>query len=215
MKSSVEKETTTEVEAIAIAKKAVREVTILEKRVADEAAMKAIEEEKIKKDKEVIDNDASPMDIEIHGSSLEIPLTRSYPLVDELGLGLHTPYKPNKVENFKRFKFDEAIDRIVQQQTQKILFIGGNPLSVVTETLVIEDVSKDPLSIAHPSTTFIVEIEKNLKNLFCQNEEKDIRIRELEQQLRHTNKDKEILMEFNVGTLRGGGVNQYEHIYYF
>jgi hypothetical protein len=39
-------------------------------------------------------------------------------------------------------------------------------------------------------------MEKNLKNLFCQNEEKDARIRELEEQLKHAKKDEGGLREF-------------------
>jgi hypothetical protein len=40
-------------------------------------------------------------------------------------------------------------------------------------------------------TAFTVAMEQNLKNLFCLNEEKDARIKELEEQLRHAKKDKE------------------------
>jgi hypothetical protein len=39
-------------------------------------------------------------------------------------------------------------------------------------------------------------IEQNLKDLVYQNEEKDDRIRELEEQLRHAKKDKGSLREF-------------------
>jgi hypothetical protein len=52
------------------------------------------------------------------------------------------------VANLKTFWFDKASDRIVQQQTKKLLVTRKAPLSVVTETMVTEDVRKDPISIA-------------------------------------------------------------------
>jgi hypothetical protein len=84
----------------------------------------------------------------------------------------------------------------VQQQIRKVPVTGGNPLSVLTETMVEEDVSKYPLSIASTGTSFTTTMEWNLKNLFHQNEEKDARIRELEEQLRHAKKDEGSLREF-------------------
>jgi hypothetical protein len=81
------------------------------------------------------------MDTDIPGSSTKVPLTNGHLPVRELGLGLHTPYKPNKVENLKKFRFDKATNRIVQQ-TRKLPVTGGNPLSVVTKTLVTKDIKK-------------------------------------------------------------------------
>jgi hypothetical protein len=69
-------------------------------------------------------------------------------------LGLRTPYKPSKVANLKKFKYDKATGRIVQQQVRKVPVTGGNPLAVLTETIVMEDASQDPLSIASIGTSF-------------------------------------------------------------
>jgi tryptophan synthase alpha subunit len=89
------------------------------------------------------------------------------------------------VVNFKKFIFDKAIGRIVQQQTRKVPVTGGNPFSVITETMVTKDVIKIPAFHSIVGTAFIVATEQNLKNLFHLNEEKDARIRELEEQLRN------------------------------
>jgi hypothetical protein len=76
---------------------------------------------------------------------------------------------------------------------RKVPVTEVNPLSILTETTVVEEISKDPLSIASTDTAFTTTMEWNLKNLFLQNEEKDARIRELEEQLRHAKKDEGIL----------------------
>jgi hypothetical protein len=54
----------------------------------------------------------------------------------------------------------------MQQQVRKVLVTGGNPLFVVTETPVIENVSDDPLSIASAGHPFTTMMEHNLKNLY-------------------------------------------------
>jgi hypothetical protein len=74
---------------------------------------------KKKKDEEALNNDASPMDTDILETSTKFPLTSGHLQVSEMELGLHTPYKPNKVVNLKKFRFDKATGRIVQQQTRK------------------------------------------------------------------------------------------------
>ena len=62
----------------------------------------------------------------------------------------------------KGFIFDKATGRIVQQQTRKIPVIGGNPLPIVIDTSIIEDVRKDSLSIASSDVAFTMETEQNL-----------------------------------------------------
>jgi hypothetical protein len=119
------------------------------------------------------------MSVGIHLTSCHIP-------VGEFILELHTPYKPNKVANLKRFRFDKATDVIVKQHYGKLYVTRGNPLSFITETLVTKDVNKYPLSIESFGTTFTMEMKIILKNFLSQNEEKDVRIKESEEQLRHT-----------------------------
>jgi predicted RNase H-like nuclease (RuvC/YqgF family) len=73
----------------------------------------------------------------------------------------------------------------------------GNPLLVVIETLVTEDVQKEPFSIASTNTAFTLVMEQSLKDMVRQNKEMDDRIRDLEEQIRHRKKDKGSLIEFN------------------
>jgi hypothetical protein len=72
-----------------------------------------------KKDEEALNNDASPMETNISGSLEDIPLTGDYFLVDEILLGLHTPYRIIKVVNLKKFRFEKSTGKIVQQQNQE------------------------------------------------------------------------------------------------
>jgi hypothetical protein len=94
-------------------------------------------------------------------------------------------------------------------------------LSFVTENQITEDVSEDLLSISSSSTTFIVATEKNLKNMFHQNEEKYARIRELEEQLRHAKKNEGGLKEFKscvekaMTYLEETAIDMYAHIHVF
>jgi hypothetical protein len=63
---------------------------------------------------------------------------------------------------------------------------------------VNEDVRKYPLSIAYVGIAFTMATERNLKNLFYLNKEKDARIRDLEEQLLHAKKYEVGLKEFNL-----------------
>jgi hypothetical protein len=103
---------------------------------------------------------------------------------------------PIKVENSKRFRFNKATGRIVQQQNMKLLVTRGNSLSVVIETPLLEDVNKYPLSITSIDTTFTMETYQTLNNFLCQNEEKNARIEELEEQLNYSKKEKASQREF-------------------
>jgi hypothetical protein len=55
------------------------------------------------------------MDTDIPDTSKKNPLTNGSLQVGKMELGIHTPYKPNKVENLKKFKFKKSTSRIVQQ----------------------------------------------------------------------------------------------------
>jgi len=92
-------------------------------------------------------------------------------------------------------------------------------LSVITENTIAKYIRKDSLCITSVDTAFIVATEQNLKNLFCQYEEKDARIRELEEQFRHAKKDEGGLREFkacveNVSTkLEETTTDMYAHLH--
>jgi hypothetical protein len=100
-------------------------------------------------------------------------------------------------------------------------FIGGNPLAVLTKTIIKEDGSQDPLSIASVGTSFTTTIERNLKIAFHQNQEKDNRIIELEEQLKHEKKEEGIMREFkawikNVRTMLEEDImDMYAHLHVF
>jgi hypothetical protein len=72
----------------------------------------------------------------------------------------------------------------------------GKSISSPHRDIVTEDVNQYPLSIAFVGTTFTKVIERNLKKLFHQNQEKDAVIIELEEQLKHGKKDGGNLQEF-------------------
>jgi hypothetical protein len=54
------------------------------------------------------------MDTNILESPIEAPLSSGHLQVDELGLGLYKPSKPQKVENMNKLWFHKAIGVIVQ-----------------------------------------------------------------------------------------------------
>jgi siroheme synthase (precorrin-2 oxidase/ferrochelatase) len=73
---------------------------------------------------------------------------------------------------------------------------GKAPLSVTTETTIVENVRKDIISIYSIRITFTLALEKNIKDLVHNNEEKDERIRELEEDVMHNKREREIIKEF-------------------
>jgi len=97
----------------------------------------------------VLNIDTSSMDTDIPDTSTIFSLTNGHLQYNEMKLGLHTPYKTSKVLNLKKFRFEKAIGRIVKQHTRKVPITGGNPLSIITKTMITEDVIKDSLSIAY------------------------------------------------------------------
>jgi hypothetical protein len=68
----------------------VTEIAAPKKRVVDEAAAKATEEEQCKRDEEALKNNASPMDIDILETSIEFPLTSGILQLVIWSWGFHT-----------------------------------------------------------------------------------------------------------------------------
>jgi hypothetical protein len=58
------------------------------------------------------------------------------------------PSKDSKVANLKTFWFDKASDKNCTTTNKEAPVIERAPLSMIIETTVIEDVKKDPISIA-------------------------------------------------------------------
>jgi hypothetical protein len=109
-----------------------RSATIAEvaRKATNEAIEKAVEEEQHKKYEEAQNDDTSPMDTNI--PEISTVATSGHTQLRGLILGIHTPFKPSKVENLKKFKYDKAMGRIVQQQVKQVSFTRGNPLSLLT-----------------------------------------------------------------------------------
>jgi hypothetical protein len=87
-------------------------------------------------------------------SEISIGATNSHTQFGKLDLGLHTPYKPNKVPNLKKFKYDKVMGRIVQEKMRKVS--GHRRQSNINPhtDLITKNVSEDPISIASAGTTF-------------------------------------------------------------
>jgi hypothetical protein len=177
-------------------------VEVAGKRAADEVATKVVEEAERKKKEDTLKNYDSPMDINILKMSAGIHLTSCHLPVGEFILELHTPYKPNKVANLKRFRFDKATDIIVQQHYGKLFVTRGNPLSFVTETLVTKDVNKYPLSIESLAQLSPWKRNESSRIFSVKMKKRVLGFKELEEQLRHTKKDKIGLQEFKACALR-------------
>ena len=72
-----------------------------------------------------------------------------------LVLGLCTSFIPYEVLNLNKFTYDKAIGSILQEQLRKVSITRGNPISLLTTTLVMENVNKDLISISSTSTAFM------------------------------------------------------------
>jgi hypothetical protein len=81
--------------------------------IVEEVVEKEAEEEKRNQDEDALNNNTSPMDTNILETLVGVPVNGGHIPVGELGLGLHTPYKRNKVVNLKKLKFNKVTDRIV------------------------------------------------------------------------------------------------------
>jgi hypothetical protein len=73
----------------------------------------------------------------------------------ELVLGLCTSIIPYEVPNLNKFTYDKSIGSILQEQLRKVSIMRGNPISLLTMTLVMENVNKDLISISSNSTAFM------------------------------------------------------------
>ena len=104
-------------------------------------------------------------------SEISIGATNSHTQFNGLELGLRTLFKPSKVTNLKKLKYNKATRRIVQQQVKQIPVTGSNPISILTQTPMTRKVNEDPLSITSVGTTFSNAMKQSLKKLFSQNQD--------------------------------------------
>jgi hypothetical protein len=63
------------------------------------------------------------MDTNILRTSSRTPLIRGHFPLGELGLGVFTPSKAQKVENMNSFRFDKDSGKIFQSKHQKIAYL--------------------------------------------------------------------------------------------
>jgi hypothetical protein len=105
-------------EAKAVAKKVSTKEVAGEQREEDGDVAKETEEEKWKNDEHALNKDTSPMETNLPETSTEVP--SGHFQFDRMELVIHT-YKPTKVVNLKKFKFDNATGRIIQQQVKKFV----------------------------------------------------------------------------------------------
>jgi hypothetical protein len=82
--------------------------------------------------------------------------------VGDLDLGFHPPFKATKVPNLNKFTYDKGLGKIARK-SEEVLMTGGNPISVVTQTLVTKDVKEYLITIVFTSSTFMSAKEDNIQ----------------------------------------------------
>jgi hypothetical protein len=97
----------------------------------------------------------------------------------------------------------------------------GAPLLVVTQVPITGDVKEDPVETTRAKFAFMDAIVDNVQRLFQQNEEKEMRIKDLEERLQQVRIDERSLLNFEVGTekvrneLEGAIIDMYANIHRF
>jgi hypothetical protein len=107
------------------------------------------------------------------------------------------------VLDLRSFTYDSKTGRIVQEWVKKVSVTEGAPISVVTHVPVTGDVREDPISTAKAGSAFMNANIDNIQRLCRQNEEKESRIRELEERLQQVKIDERSLQSFKVSTEKG------------
>jgi hypothetical protein len=100
------------------------------------------------------------------------------------------------MENLNSFRFNKDSGKILFQKTMKLPVSREYPLSKTTKVEVIKNIIDDPLSISSANVAFTQASEENLRNMACDIEEKDERIRSLEEEVHCYKSDHENIMEF-------------------
>jgi hypothetical protein len=71
----------------------------------------------------------------------------------------------------------------MQEQVKKVSTTQGMLISILTQVPIIGDVGENPIATSVVGTAFMNANEDNIKRLCQQNQEKDVRIGELEEKL--------------------------------
>jgi hypothetical protein len=106
-----------------------------------------------------------------------------------LGLEFWAPFKPSEVPNLRIFTYDNKTRNIVQETIKKVPTTQGMPISILTQVPITGDVRKNSIATTTTGTTFMSANEDNIRRLCQQNQEKEERIRELEQRLQQVKVD--------------------------
>jgi hypothetical protein len=87
----------------------------------------------------------------------------------------------------------------VQEHVKKVSVTEGMPISVVTHVPVMGDVREDPIATTTTGSTFMNANVDNIQKRLCQqNEEKEAKIKELEEKLQQVRIDERSLQSFKV-----------------
>jgi len=122
-----------------------------------------------------------PMDFNIPGisiASLEIETT-----ISVMGLRPWEPFRSTEIVDICSFTYDRKMGWIVQERVKKIPASKGAHLSVVTQVLVTGDVRENPVATAREGFVFMGAIVDNMQRLCQHNEEKEMNIKELEENI--------------------------------
>jgi predicted nuclease with TOPRIM domain len=115
----------------------------------------------------------------------------------------------------------EKLTRIVQERVKKVPTAEGAPLSVVTQVPIIGDVREDPVATTKVGFSFMDATVDNIQRLCQQNEEKEMRIKELEERLQQVKIDERSLLNFKANAkkvrndLEGAIIDMYANLHLF
>jgi predicted nuclease with TOPRIM domain len=97
----------------------------------------------------------------------------------------------------------------------------GAPLSVVTQVPVTGDVREDPMETTRVGFSFMDATVDNIQRLCQQNEEKEMRIKELEERLQQVKIDERSLLNFKTSMekvrndMEGAIIDMYANLHLF
>jgi vacuolar-type H+-ATPase subunit I/STV1 len=95
------------------------------------------------------------------------------------------------------------------------------PISVLTQVPITGDVRENPIATATAGTTFMSTNEDNIRRLCQQNQEKEERIRELEERLQQVKVDESSMQSFKASAekvrkeLEEAIIDMYAHLHLF
>jgi hypothetical protein len=138
-----------------------------------------------------------------------------------LGLGIWAPFQPSEVPNLRSFTYDNKSGKIVQEKVKKVPTTQGMSISVLTQVPIIGDVRENPIATASVGTAFMNANEDNIRRLCQQNQEKEARIRELEEKLQQMKVDESSVQSFRESAekvrteLEEAIIDMYAHLHLF